>query len=53
MGMIRALAEPLWRANVLDIDTGIAREGLERLTIARIDTREITTWSFDQVLSMF
>ena len=60
VGSVRAVvtghtpvAEPVWRANVLDIDTGIAREGLERLTIARIDTREITTWSFDQVLCMF
>ena len=47
------MAEPVWRANVLDIDTGIAREGLERFTIARIDTREITTWSYDRILSVF
>ncbi len=41
--------KPLWRANVLDIDTGIARAGLRRLTIARIDSAEIGTWTFDRV----
>ena len=41
--------EPVWRANVLDIDTGIARKGLRRLTVARIDTEEIGTWTFDRV----
>ncbi len=41
--------EPVWRANVLDIDTGIARPDMRRLTIARIDTKEIETWTFDRV----
>ena len=41
--------KPVWRANVLDIDTGIARAGLRRLTIARIDSAEIGTWTFDRV----
>lgn len=34
---------PVWRANVLAIDTGIARPDLEQLTLARIDTPEIKT----------
>ncbi len=40
---------PVWRANVLDIDTGIVRQGMRRLTVARIDTKEIGTWTFDRV----
>ena len=43
--------EPAWHENVLGIDTGvhIAERGYGRLTIARIDGREIETWSFDRV----
>ena len=40
---------PVWRANILDIDTGIARPDLGRLTGARIDTKDIGTWTFDRV----
>ena len=40
---------PVWRANILDIDTGIARPGMRRLTVARIDTKDIGTWTFDRV----
>ena len=43
------VSEPLWRWNVLDIDTGIARRGMRRLTIARIDVHDIATWTFDRV----
>ena len=43
--------EPVWHENVLGIDTGvhIARRGYGRLTIARIDAKEIETWSFERV----
>ena len=40
---------PVWHDNILDIDTGIARPDLGRLTIARIDTKDIGTWTFDRV----
>ena len=40
--------EPVWHGNVLAIDTGvhIADRGYGRLTIARIDGKEIETLSF-------
>ena len=43
--------EPTWHENVLGIDTGvhITERGYGRLTIARIDTKEIETWSFERV----
>ena len=44
-----AVKRPVWRENVLDIDTGIVRPHLRRLTIARIDTEDIGTWTFDRV----
>ena len=39
---------PTWHENVLGIDTGvhIDERGYGRLTIARIDAKEIETWSF-------
>ena len=42
--------EPRWHENVLGIDTGvhIDRPGFGRLTIARVDGKEIETWSFDR-----
>ena len=42
--------EPVWHENVLGIDTGvhIEKRGYGRLTIARIDTKEIETWSFER-----
>ncbi|MYE00456.1 MAG: hypothetical protein F4Y03_04140 [Alphaproteobacteria bacterium] len=42
--------EPRWRENVLGIDTGvhIDRPGYGRLTIARIDGKEIETRSFER-----
>ena len=40
---------PVWHWNVLDIDTGIIRPHLRQLTVARIDTEEIATWTFDEV----
>ena len=43
------LPAPVWRENVLAIDTGIARPDLGQLTLARIDMPEIETWSFDRV----
>ena len=45
-----SLHAPLWRGNVLGIDTGIHYDRPEpgRLTIARIDTEEIETFSFDR-----
>ena len=43
--------EPTWHENVLGIDTGvhIAERGYGRLTIARIDGREVEISSFDRV----
>ena len=43
--------EPVWHENVLAIDTGvhIDERGYGRLTIARIDGRQIETVSFDRV----
>ena len=43
--------EPVWHENVLGIDTGVHIEdrGYGRLTIARIDGKEIETRSFDRV----
>ena len=43
--------EPGWHENVLGIDTGvhIAERGYGRLTIARIDAKEIETWSLERV----
>ena len=43
--------EPVWHENVLGIDTGVHIEdrGYGRLTIARIDAKEIETSSFDRV----
>ena len=43
--------EPTWHENVLAIDTGVHIEdrGYGRLTIARIDAKEIETRSFDRV----
>ena len=43
------IPEPGWHENVLGIDTGvhIDEPGYDRLTIARIDGREIETWSFE------
>ena len=40
--------EPVWHENVLGSDTGvhIDERGYGRLTIARIDRKEIETWSF-------
>ena len=43
------VSEPVWHWNVLDIDTGIIRPHLRRLTVVRIDTEEIGTWTFDRV----
>ncbi len=43
------VSEPVRHWNVLDIDTGIHRRGMRRLTLARIDTEEIATWTFDRV----
>ena len=43
------VSEPVWHWNVLDIDTGIIRPHLRQLTVARIDTEEIATWTFDRV----
>ena len=42
--------EPVWHENVLGIDTGvhIDKRGYSRLTIARIDGKEIETWSFER-----
>ena len=42
---------PSWHENVLDIDTGVHIEdrGYGRLTIARIDGKEIETWGFPRV----
>lgn len=42
--------EPRWRENILGIDTGvhIDRPGYGRLTIARIDGKEIETRSFER-----
>ena len=42
--------EPVWHENVLGIDTGvhIDERGYGRLTIARIDGKEIETLSFDR-----
>ena len=43
--------EPTWHENVLGIDTGvhIAKRGYGRLTVARIDAKEIETRSFDRI----
>ena len=40
--------EPAWHENALGIDTGvhIDARGYGRLTIARIDGKDIETWSF-------
>ena len=45
-----ARPEPTWHENVVGIDTGvhIDERGYGRLTIARIDGKEIETWSFDR-----
>ena len=45
------MPEPTWHENVLGIDTGvhIAERGYGRLTIARIDGKEIEAESFDRV----
>ena len=45
------ILKPAWHENVLGIDTGvhIEKRGYGRLTIARIDGREIETSSFDRV----
>ncbi len=43
------VSDPVWHWNVLDIDTGIIRPNLRCLTVTRIDTEEIGTWTFDQV----
>ena len=42
--------ERVWHENVIGIDTGvhIEKRGYGRLTIARIDTKEIETWSFER-----
>ena len=42
------MPEPSWHENVLGIDTGvhIERLGYGRLTIARLDGKEIETWNF-------
>ena len=43
--------EPTWHENVLSIDTGVHvvdDRGYGRLTIARIDGKEIETWSFER-----
>ena len=44
------MPEPAWHENVLGIDTGvhIDQRGYGRLTIARIDGKEIETWSFER-----
>ena len=41
----------MWHENVMAIDTGvhIAERGYGRLTVARIDGKEIETRSFDRV----
>ena len=43
--------EPLWHENVIGIDTGVHIDdrGYGRHTIARIDTREVETWSFGRL----
>ena len=43
--------EPGWHENVLGIDTGvhIDQRRYGRLTIARIDAKEIETWSSERV----
>ena len=43
--------KPAWHENVLGIDTGvhIAERGYGRLTVARIDTQDIETHSFDRI----
>ena len=42
---------PAWHENVLGIDTGvhIDQRGFGQLSIARIDGKEIETWSFDRI----
>jgi len=42
--------QPTWHGNILGIDTGvhIDRPGYGRLTIARIDGKEVETFSFDR-----
>ena len=42
--------EPSWHENVLGIDTGVHIDdrGYGRLTVARIDGKEIETWSFER-----
>ena len=42
--------DPEWHESVLGIDTGahIGERGCGRLTVARIDGREIETWSFER-----
>ena len=42
--------EPVWHENVLGIDTGvhIDARGYGRLTIARVDGKEVEIWSFDR-----
>ena len=42
--------EPVWHENVLGLDTGvhIDARGYGRLTIARIDGKEMETWSFER-----
>ena len=42
--------EPVWHENVLAIDTGVHIDdrGYGRLTIARIDGKEIEIWRFDR-----
>ena len=44
------MPEPLWHENVLGIDTGVHIDdrGYGHLTIARIDGKEVETWSFDR-----
>ena len=42
--------EPVWHENVLAIDSGVHIDdrGYGRLMIARINGKEIETWSFDR-----
>ena len=42
--------QPIWTENILGIDTGVHRDrpGYGRLTIARIDGKEIETFCFDR-----
>ena len=49
-GRLGPVPEPVWHENVLGIDTGvhIDERGYGRLTIARIDGKEIEIWSFER-----